>query len=52
MSDVEDVFVSDEAEMPEQIYRGKRPSKEAVEARSIIHLPYCSWRPHCARGKA
>ena len=52
LTDVEDVFVSEEAEMPKRIYFDMRPSQEEVNAHNVSHLPYRSWCPHCVRGKA
>ena len=52
LTDVEDVFVEDEAETPKRICRESRPSKEEVDMHNRTHLPYRSWRPHCVRGKA
>ena len=52
LSDVEDVFVGDEVELPKKVYYDARPSKEEVELHNLIHLPYRSWCPHCVRGKA
>ena len=52
LSDVEDVFVGDEAELPRKVYYDVRPSKEEVELHNLTHLPYRSWCPHCVRGKA
>ena len=52
MSDVEDVFVGDEAELPKKVYCDMRPSKEEVDSHNATHLPYRSWCPHCVRGKA
>ena len=52
LSDVEDVFVGDEAELPKKVYYDTRPSKEEVELHNLTHLPYRSWCPHCVKGKA
>ena len=52
MSDVEDVFVGDEAELPKKVKWDPRPSKEEVDLHNVTHLPYRSWCPHCVRGKA
>ena len=52
LTDVEDVFVSEEADMPKRVYFDMRPSQEEVNAHNISHLPYRSWCPHCVRGKA
>ena len=52
LTDVEDVFVSEEAEMPKRICCDQRPSKEEVELHNKTHLPYRSWCPHCVRGQA
>ena len=52
LSDVEDVFVGEEAELPKMIRCENRPSEEEVKAHNRTHLPYRSWRPHCVRGKA
>ena len=52
LSDVEDVFVGDEAELPKRVYYDARPSKEEVELHDLTHLPYRSWCPHCVKGKA
>ena len=43
LSDVEDVFVGDEAELPKKVYYTARPSKEEVELHNLTHLPYRSW---------
>ena len=40
LSDVEDVFVGDEAELPKKLYYDVRPSKEQVELHNLTHLPY------------
>ena len=52
LSDVEDVFVGEEAELPKMIRCEDRPSEEEVKAHNRTHLPYRSWCPHCVRGKA
>ena len=52
MSEVEDVFVGDEAELPRKVTWDMRPSKEEVDLHNSTHLPYRSWCPHCVRGKA
>ena len=52
LSDVEDVFVGEEAELPKKVYYDTRPSKEEVELHDLTHLPYRSWCPHCVKGKA
>ena len=52
LSDVEDVFVEDEAELPKTIKFDNRPSEEEVRIHNRTHLPYRSWCPHCVRGKA
>ena len=52
LSDVEDVFVEDEAESPKVIKFDNRPSEEEVRIHNRTHLPYRSWCPHCVRGKA
>ena len=52
LTDVEYVFVEDEAEVPKRICCESRPSKEEVELHNRTHLPYRSWCPHCVRGKA
>ena len=52
LTDVEDVFVEEEAELPKRICREWRPSKEEVDIHNRTHLPYRSWCPHCVRGKA
>ena len=46
LSDVEDVFVGDEAELPKKVYYDARPNKEEVELHNLTHLPYRSWRPN------
>ena len=45
MSDVEDVFVQDEAESPKAIKFDNRPSEEEVRIHNRTHLPYRSWCP-------
>ena len=52
LTDVEDVFIEEEAEELKRICREMRPSKEEVDAHNRTHLPYRSWCPHCVRGKA
>ena len=52
VSDVEDVFVGEEAELPNTIRCEAKPSEEEVTIHNITHLPYRSWCPHCERGKA
>ena len=52
MSDVEDVFVSEEAQVPKVVKCDPRPSQEEVDKHNVTHLPYRSWCPHCIRGKA
>ena len=52
LSDVEDVFIGEEAELPKKITCDLRPSKEEVELHNTSHLPFRSWCPHCVRGKA
>ena len=52
MSEVEDAFIEDEAELPRKVTWDMRPSKEEVELHNTTHLPYRSWCPHCLRGKA
>ena len=52
MSDVEDVFIGEEAELPKKVTIDVRPSKEEVDLHNKTHRPYRSWRPHCVRGKA
>ena len=52
MSEVEDVFIGDEAELPRKVTWDMRPSKEEVDLHNTTHLPYRSWCPHCVRGKA
>ena len=47
LSEVEDVFFGDEAELPKKIAMDMRPSKGEVESHNKNHLPYRSWRPHC-----
>ena len=44
LSDVEDVFVGDEAELPKRVYYDARPSKEEVELHDLTHLPYRTLR--------
>ena len=45
LSDVEDVFVGDEAELPKKVCYDVKPSKEEVGLHNITHLPYRSWCP-------
>ena len=52
LSDVEDVFVGEEAELPKTIKVDSRPSKEEVNRHNVTHMPYRRWCPHCVRGKA
>ena len=52
LSDVEDVFVGDEAELPKKVHYDTRPSKEEVELHNLTHLPYRNRRPHCVNCKA
>ena len=52
MSDVEDVFIGDEAELPKKVKWDMRPTQEEVDLHNTTHLPYRSWCPHCVRGKA
>ena len=52
LTDVEDVFIEEEAEEPKRICREMRPSKEEVDVHNRTHLPYRSWCPHCVKGKA
>ena len=52
LTDVEDVFVEDEAEVPKRTCRECRPSQEEVGLHNRTHLPYRSWCPHCVRVKA
>ena len=52
MSDVEDVFMGEEAELPKKVTVDMRPSKEEVELHDKTRLPERSWRPRCVRGKA
>ena len=52
LSDMEDVFVGEEAELPKVIKCDNRPSEEEVRVHNRTHLPYRSWCPHCVRGKA
>ena len=49
LSDVEDAFVGDEAELPNNACYDVRLSNEEVELHNLTHLPYRSWRPHCVR---
>ena len=44
LSDVEDVFVGEEAELPKVIRCETRPSEEEVKSHyEVGHLPYRSW---------
>ena len=52
LSDVEDVFVGEEAELPKVVKCDNRPSEEEVRIHNRTHLPYRSSCPHCVRGKA
>ena len=52
LSGVEDVFVSDEAELPKTAHYGARPSEEEAKLHGVPHLPCQSWRPRCVRGEA
>ena len=52
LTDIEDVFVGDEAELPKRVHFDMRPAQEDVNLHNITHLPYRSWCPHCVRGKA
>ena len=52
MSEVEDVFVGDEAELLKKVTLDMRPTQEEVNLHNTTHLPYRSWCPHCVRGKA
>ena len=52
LSDMEDVFIGGEAELPKRSTIDVRSSKEEVELHNKTHLPYRSWCPHCVRGKA
>ena len=52
LTDVEDVFVTEEAETLKRVYFDMRPTQEEVNAHNVSHLPYRSWCPHCVRGKA
>ena len=45
LSDVEDVFVEDEAESPKVIKFDNRPIEEEVRIHSRTHLPCRSWCP-------
>ena len=47
LSDVEDVFVGEEAELPKVIRGEDRPSEEEVNIHSRTHLLYRSQCPHC-----
>ena len=51
LSDVEDWFITEEAELPKTIRCENRPSEEVVTAHNRTHLPYRSWRPHCVEGE-
>ena len=51
LSDVEDVFVGEEAEVPKVIKVESRPSKEEVAKHNVTHLPYRSWCRHCNMGR-
>ena len=52
LTDVEDAFVGEEAELPKRICCDLRHSKEEVEVHNKTHPPNRSWCPHCVRGKA
>ena len=52
LTDLEDVFIGEEAELPKKVSCDPRPSKEEVALHNTSHLPYRSWCPHCVRGKA
>ena len=45
MSDMEDVFVGEEAELPKTIRCESKPSEEEVRIHNRTHLPYRSWCP-------
>ena len=52
MSEVEDVFVGEEAELPKKVKWDMRPTQEEVNLHNTTHLPYRSWCPHCVGEKA
>ena len=52
LTDIEDAFIGEEAELPKKVSCDLRPSKEEVALHNTSHLPYRSWCPHCVRGKA
>ena len=52
LSDIEDVFVSEEAEIPKVIKVDLKTSKEEVDKHNVTHLPYRSWCKHCVRRKS
>ena len=52
MSDVEDVFIGAEAELPKKVTIDVRPSKEEVGLHNKTRSPISVGAPHCVRGKA
>ena len=51
LSDMEDVFIGEEAELPMMIRCEDRPSEEEVNIHNRTHLPYRSWCPTASEAR-